>query len=209
MKPVGALAAILLLAASSALAANKPPENAPILPGGNSKEPISVEADKLVYFEKELKAVYTGNVIAIQGDSKLTCSMLTIFMEKAPAAPAAAPAKTADAHGAPPKGADAGGEPDGASSRMRHMDCAGPVTMVSKTQTATGDSGSYDKPQNKVLLIGHVTLSDGRNVTKGDRLTYDMTTGEAVIDKEGQHRITGQFLPGGADSASPAKPKVP
>ena len=46
-------------------------------------------------------------------------------------------------------------------------DAAGPVTVISKTQVATGDSGSYDKAEGKVWLIGHVTLSDGQNVTKG------------------------------------------
>ena len=66
------------------------------------------------------------------------------------------------------------------------MDAAGPVTVVSKTQVATGDRGSYDKDQNKVWLFGNVTLSDGGNVTKGDKLTYDLTTGEAVVEGEGQ-----------------------
>ena len=60
----------------------------------------------------------------------------------------------------------------------------GPVTVISKTQVATGDRGSYDKAQNKVWLIGNVTLSDGGNVTKGDKLTYDLTTGQATVDTE-------------------------
>ena len=57
------------------------------------------------------------------------------------------------------------------------MDCAGPVKVVSKTQTATGDAGSYDKGRNNVILTGHVVLTDGRNVTKGERLVYDLNTG--------------------------------
>ena len=70
------------------------------------------------------------------------------------------------------------------------MDATGPVTVVSKTQVATGDRGSYDKDQNKVWLFGNVTLSDGGNVTKGDKLTYDLTSGEAVVEvgKELQSR---------------------
>jgi lipopolysaccharide export system protein LptA len=192
MKPV-LVAAFWLLATADASRAGKPADGAAILPGGDSKAPISVEADKLVYFEKELKAIYTGNVVAIQGDSKLVCSMLTIYMEKT------------GADAAPGKAAAAGSAPQ--SSRMRHMDCAGPVTMMSKTQTATGDNGSYDKPSNRVLLIGHVTLSDGRNVTKGDRLTYDLTSGEATLQTgSSSPRITGSFVPGSADSATKSKP---
>jgi lipopolysaccharide export system protein LptA len=196
MKFAGAVAAFWLLTAASASAAGKAAPGDAILPGGDSKAPISVEADKLVYFEKELKAVYSGNVVAIQGDSKLTCSTLTIYMEKA------APAKASESAPA----AEQGVSPQ--STRMRHMDCAGPVTMVSKTQTATGDSGAYDKPSNRVLLSGHVVLSDGRNVTKGDKLIYDLTTGEATLQTgSSSPRVTGQFLPGSVDN--PTKSKTP
>ena len=87
MKSFGALAAIFVLATLSAqAAANKPTRGSPLLPGGNSKEPISIEADKLVYFDKEQKAIYSGNVVVIQGDTKLTCSTMTIHMEKTAAA---------------------------------------------------------------------------------------------------------------------------
>ena len=87
------------------------------------------------------------------------------------------------------------------------LEAAGPVTVVSKTQVATGDSGIYDKAQDKVFLIGHVTLSDGQNVTKGDKLTYDLKSGQATIDTNGgkSGRVHGQFTPanGAADQAKP------
>jgi len=202
MKPAHALAAICLLASSFAnAAASKSEQGSPLLPGGNSKAPVSIEADKLVYFDKEQKAIYSGNVIIIQGDPKLTRSTMPIYMEKSAAPSQAEPAKASDVPGSP--------GPAGDSSRVRHMDCAGPVTVLSKTQTATGDSGAYDKPQNKVWLIGHVTLSDGGNVTKGDKLTYDLTSGQATVDTGGASgRVKGQFLPGGGESGGSAKPKA-
>ena len=86
------------------------------------------------------------------------------------------------------------------------MDCAGPVTVASKTQTATADNGSYDKGHNNVVLNGHVVLTDGRNVTKGDRLTYDLDSGQAAVQGGGA-RVQGLFLPGSADAASGAKKK--
>jgi lipopolysaccharide export system protein LptA len=199
MKSFGALGAIFILATLSAHAAvNKPPASSPLLPGSDSKEPVSIEADKLVYYDKEQKAIYTGNVVVIQGDTKLTCSMMTIHMEKAAA-------------GAPAvKTADGSSPPSGESSHVSHMDCAGPVTVLSKTQTATGDSAVYDKPQNKVWLIGHVTLSDGGNVTKGDKLIYDLTSGQATVDTGGTaSRVKGLFIPGSGDHAASARPKAP
>ena len=86
------------------------------------------------------------------------------------------------------------------------MDCAGPVTVRSKTQTATADSGAYDKGRNDVVLSGHVVLTDGRNVTKGDRLVYDLATGQAAV-QGGASRVHGLFLPGSADPAGGHKKK--
>jgi lipopolysaccharide export system protein LptA len=196
---------LAFVAAAPAAAATKDAGSS-LLPGSGSKAPVSIEADKLVYFDKEQKAVYTGNVVVIQGDSKMTCSGLTIYMEKAAApgdaTPAAAATATADA---------AKDGASGSSSHVKHLDAAGPVTVVSKTQVATGDRGSYDKAQNKVWLIGNVTLSDGGNVTKGDKLTYDLTTGQATVDTGGAvGRVKGLFIsgsagPGGDDKSGASK----
>jgi lipopolysaccharide export system protein LptA len=88
---------------------------------------------------------------------------------------------------------------------VKHLDATGPVTVISKTQVATGDNGSYDKAEDKVRLIGHVTLSDGQNVTKGDKLTYDLKNGLATVDTSAKSgRVHGQFTPkSGADAAKP------
>jgi lipopolysaccharide export system protein LptA len=209
-----AFALFALIAAQPVAAAQKTgpaASPAPMLPGANSKEPISIDADKLDYFDKEQKAIYSGNVVAIQGDSKLTCSVLTIFLAKTEPQGADDAGKTADAGpaAAPGGGAGSGG------SQVKHMEAAGPVTLVSKTQVATGDRGSYDKDQNKVWLFGHVTLSDGDNVTKGDKLTYDLTTGEAVVEVgKSNDRVHGLFVPGSSppdaqDKQPPKKDAAP
>ena len=95
------------------------------------------------------------------------------------------------------------------NSGIKRLEASGPVTVVSKTQVATGDNGTYDKLEDKVYLIGHVTLSDGQNVTKGDKLIYDMKTGQATIDtgsgKSG--RVHGQFTPTSTSGADPSKAK--
>jgi len=202
-----ALAVLFAVGVAGAQAATKGSDSTSILPGGDSKAPISIEADHLDYFEKEGKAIYTGRVIAIQGDTKLSCSKLTILMEKSqPAAAATAPSAASAATGDP--STSSGGSAASASS-VKHMDCAGPVNVVSKTQTATADSGSYDKGRNSVVLIGHVVLSDGRNVTKGDRLVYDLTTGQATVQGGGSGvgRVTGLFLPGSSDPSNDGKKK--
>jgi lipopolysaccharide export system protein LptA len=154
-----------------------------ILPGGNSKEPVNIDAAKLDYFDKEQKLVYTGNVIAAQGKSNLRTGALVVFLTPKDAlAPAGVPSS---------------------SSQIRRMEAAGPVTIVSKDQIGTGDSGVYEKSENKVYLIGNVTLTEGPNVTKGDKLIYDLNTNQAAVTG----RVRSMFLQsGGTGDAKEPRP---
>src|ERR1700742_1727947 len=111
---LAAIAVALLWSSGVRAAAEKPsaPNDSPaIFPGTSSKEPISIDADKLVYYDKEHKAVYSGNVVVIQGDTKMTCSAMSVFLDHAPATGAAAsPPKeaTAPTNGQAGSPADAG-----------------------------------------------------------------------------------------------------
>ena len=120
----------------------------------------------------------------------MTCTAMTVFLDHAPTqgadhAPAQGAKPTTDGQSGPT-----------ADSGVKRLEATGPVTVISKTQVATGDNGSYDKGEGKVWLIGHVTLSDGQNVTKGDKLTYDLKTAEATVDTSAKSsRVHGQFVP--------------
>jgi lipopolysaccharide export system protein LptA len=162
-------AAALIVASAPALAQ----KTMPVLPGASSKDPVSIDAGKLDYFDKDQKLVYSGAVVATQGESRLKASVLTIFLQPAPTNP--------NGH------------------QMRRMEAQGPVTITAKDQIGTGDSGVYDKTENKVFLAGHVTLSQGANVTKGERLVYDLNTNQAVVlggtSAQGG-RVRSVFTPG-------------
>ena len=205
------LALLAAIGASTAVLGAGPADKSgagSMLPGTNSHEPVSIDAGKLDYYDKQQKLVYSGNVVAVQGDSTLKASMLTIFLDKTENA------------GQPSQGGEtaaaAAAAGPGAGSSVRHMDAKGPVTLISKDQIGTGDNGSYDKSENKVTLTGNVTLSQGTNVTKGDRLVYDLNTGQAqVFSGQTYGRVKSVFTPGSgspdspipAASATPAKKK--
>ena len=181
-----AVVVLLLMAWAVFPAYAEKPRSDAILPGGNSKDPVNIDAAKLDYFDKEQKLVYTGNVVATQGESKLEAGRLVIFLTpKDAAAPTGVPSS---------------------SSQIRRMEAAGPVTIVSKDQIGTGDSGIYEKSENKVYLIGNVTLTQGPNVTKGDKLIYDMNTKQAAVTG----RVRSKFLPnGGTGDAKEPRPARP
>jgi lipopolysaccharide export system protein LptA len=156
-------------------------QSGPVLPGGDSKEPINIDAAKLDYFDKEQKLVYTGDVVARQGEAMLKATALVLFLT-------------------PKSKADQAGVPSSAS-QLRRMEAAGPVTIISKDQIGTGDNGVYEKAQNKVYLTGNVTLTQGANVTKGDKLEYDLTTSQAVVTG----RVRSMFTPNSGAEGGGAK----
>lgn len=189
----------LAIAASAAGATAQPAKkgSGSLLPGSNSKEPVNIEAQKLDYYDREQKLVYTGNVVAVQGASTLKCSVLVIFLDKPPAGEAGQAQAPAPAGGA------------SGSGRVKRMEATGPVTITSKDQVGTGDRGVYEKSESKVYLYGNVTLSEGTNVTKGDRLVYDLNTTQAVV-YSGQStggRVRSVFTPSGDDKSDRKKPK--
>ncbi len=163
-----------------------------ILPGANPRQPISIDSERLEFADREQKMVYSGRVVARQGDSTLQSSVLTISLDANPAAPV----------GAAPPAAGAL-----SNSQVRHMDAAGPVTVTSKDQVGRGDRGVYDKLQNKIFLIGNVSLTKGVNTAHGARLVYDLDSGHAQITGG----VSSFFKPAaktGADANSGARRKL-
>ncbi|WP_439498070.1 LptA/OstA family protein [Bosea sp. (in: a-proteobacteria)] len=168
--------------------------------GGDSKEPIKIDADKLDVLDKENRAVFTGNVVAVQGETTVRCSVMTVFYEGRGGGGAAGAARPAT----PPPAPAAGGAQSNDSS-IRRIECKGPVTVVSKTQAATSDNAVFDRANNKVTMTGNVALNDGPNITRGDRLVYDTQTGIANVEGG---RVQGFFVPnsGEAGKTNPPKP---
>ncbi len=181
--------ALLVPAATSAAWAQSSKERAVGFGNfGSSKEPIKIDANKLEVFDREGRAVFSGDVVAVQGESTMKCTAMTVFYEQqnregGAAQPAAAPSQ-------------APGE-----SAIRKIDCKGPVTIVSKTQVATGDNATFDRGANKILLNGNAALSDGPNVTRGERVVYDINTGVASIDTKPGGRVRALFVPGSGGPA--------
>lgn len=163
--------------------------------GGGGKEPIKIDADRLDVFDRENKAVFVGNVVAVQGDSTIRCSTMTVHYKRGKEGKEGKDAKKDGA--APDEAAD---KPSGAQGMaengIQKVECAGPVTVVQKEQVATGDNAVFDQAAKRIVLTGNVVLSQCQNVTRGSRLVYDMNTGRANMDPVAGGRVSALFVPG-------------
>lgn len=176
--------------------------------GGDSKEPIKIDADKLDVLDKENKAIFKGNVVAVQGETTVRCTVMTVFYEGRGGGQGGAGAARATA----PTPAPAANGGQSSDSSIKRIECTGPVTVVSKTQAATSDNAVFDRANNIVIMTGNVALNDGPNITRGEKLTYNTVTGVANVETNRGGRVQGFFVPNsdtakpGAPGAAPAKP---
>ncbi len=159
--------------------------------GGQNNKPIEISADKLDVLQNDQKAIFSGNVIAVQGTTTMRAAQMTVFYRDA--ATAAKPA------------ADAG-----AAKGIYRIESTGNVVFTTPSETAIGDKAIYNVDTDAIDLTGaNVTLTQGQNILKGTALNHNMTTGRSILTGGAvagkPARVHGLFVPK-SDSKPAGKP---
>jgi lipopolysaccharide export system protein LptA len=148
------------------------------------KEDIAVDADQLEVIQNENKAIFTGKVVAKQGEMTLRSDKMIIYYAK--------------------KEQQQANSPMGA---LEKIEVIGDVHMTTKTESADGERGVYDAIREKIFLYGNVVLRKENNVLTGEALQYDMVTGSSILTGGGgvaaevkggkvkPKRVQGVFVP--------------
>ncbi len=159
----------------------------------NRDKPVKINAAELEVHDKDKMAVFSGDVHLVQGDTSMRSSKLVVFYDDQPPPPTPAPKSG--------KGAQASAQiTPQQNQQIKRVEAKGSVIVTQKDQTATGNEGIFDMRANTVTMLGNVLISQGPNVIKGDKLTVNMTTGDAQVtaattcDKP-PCRVTGVFDP--------------
>ncbi len=100
--------------------------------------------------DKNKTATFSGNVQVVQGDTTMKCQSLVVFYGQwrsciagnDKAAPAATPATTSKSTPGMPQGAQ----------YLRRFEALGGVTVITKDQNASGDTGIYDLKSKTITL---------------------------------------------------------
>jgi lipopolysaccharide export system protein LptA len=169
------LASTLVLGAlsGSASRAQQAQQSVSALKGHNSNAPVDVTADRIEVQERSDRAIFTGNVHAIQGEMTLDTPRLTV--------------------------AYSGGTGGNSNVQIKRLDAADGVVVKSPTEVAKGDFGVYDLDRKLITLIGNVQLNRESNQVNGSRLTIDLNSGRAVVDggppgvNQSGGRVSGHF----------------
>ena len=164
-----ALTAALATAASAQVKQEQPVS---ALKGHNSNAPVDVSADRIEVQDRADRAVFAGNVHAVQQDLTLDTPRLTVAYS---------------------------GGTGGNNVQIHRLDAAGGVVVKSPSETAKGDMGIYDLELKLITLSGNVQLDRENNQVSGQRLVIDLDSGRAVVDggppgvNSSGGRVTGHF----------------
>jgi|GEM_PF-887130 len=156
----------------------------------NSNLPIEISADSLEVLQQENKAIFTGNVIAVQGTFRLKADKMIIHYKQKDEDKKPAPTPATNA---PATGQDMG--------NITLIEVEGNVVLTNPEETAQGDKGEYQVATRIIHLTGNnVILTREKNVLRGTALEYNMETGRSVLTNgakttSGDKRVRGVFVP--------------
>ena len=153
----------------------------------SNDKPVEISSDMLDVEQEKNQAIFTGNVIVTQGEINMRADKMVVHYRNSPAA-----AGAAEAPSAAPKG-------------VYRIDADGNVIFTNPTDTARGSAAVYDVDKQTLDLTGEVLLTRDKNVLKGTRMNYNLTTGRSVLTAgggtvagqgKGNGRVHGLFIPG-------------
>jgi len=149
---------------------------------GRGDAPIDITSDQAEYLQFEGRGVYTGNVVAVQADSRITTDKLTIICQKAPAESGEAPA----------------------CEVIETLIAEGNIYFTAPDVRIKGDRAQYDYPSDTITITGDVILSRGADgVVRGKQVVYEVSEGRTVITA-GSDRVTSIFIPAPRNEPAPA-----
>ena len=191
--PAAALVMLALASAAWAEPAREPQKGGALFDAGsfgNKKEPIIITSDTLEYDYKTNVVVYRGDVIAVQGETKVRSDTLTVTL-------------AAQTNADPPDGAEKG------SQRLQEVVAAGNVRIDNATRWATGGHAVFEQGTRTLVLTENPVLHDGANEVSGERVTVYLDENRSVVES-GRRRVKATVFPNqGGDLAGPnaAPPK--
>jgi lipopolysaccharide export system protein LptA len=205
------LAALLCLAATPVLGAPPLKETRPPAKSGD-EFPLHITAAKLEADQNAGLVTFTGQVKATYGENILYSDRLLVYFQKKPEAAkgkARAPetAASREAGASSPLG-ELGGD------KLDHIVAQGSVRFVQGDRVATGQTATYYKDRDEVVLVGHPQLWQEANNLQGERIIFNLKDNKMRVEGSPHKRVEAHLYPAKQGTRSqgtsplPAKPKV-
>jgi lipopolysaccharide export system protein LptA len=142
-----------------------------------SEEQIQIVADKLVTHQTEQFAEFMGDVQARQGNFVITSEYLRIYYRDNP-----------QDH--------AKGQQTGKQGRVKRVVASGDVQVLFEEYTVETQQAEYDLDTQIVVLTGeNSTMTSGKNILTGSKITVNRRSGQIQVESSPQQRVRAVFYP--------------
>lgn len=118
----------------------------------DQSQPLEITADQLTVDQTAGSAVFEGNVVAGQGEMRLSAGRVQVEY------------------------ATENGTPTGEIERLL---ASGGVTLVNGAEQAEARDAVYAVGSSEIIMSGDVILTQGQNALSGEKLIVDLTSGQA------------------------------
>ncbi len=142
--------------------------------------------DELEYWDAKRFAVARGDAVVVREDKTLKADIVTAYFA--------------------PKSAQKTKKQKGQGGDIDAVDAHGHVTIVTKSETATGDRGRYNVKTGIATLLDNVTLTRGTDTLNGAYAVVNMNTGVSTLyskapgaKSDKPQPVRGKFSPKKAD----------
>lgn len=130
--------------------------------------PLDISADRGEVFDAEGRVVYTGDANVVRGGTRLRADRIEAFFTRTG---------------------------NGGFSDLQRILAEGEVFYVTEREIARGDQGVYDLVEGVITLTGSVVLTQGCNVSTGERLIVNIDSGAAQLSGGGENqRVRSVFF---------------
>jgi len=138
--------------------------------GGDARQPVDVTSEQLYVNDNARAALFTGSVVAVQGESTLRSPQLHVLYEGRAAA-----GLTTSSSAQPSEG-----------SRLSRLVAKDGAVMTSGIdRRVSSDEVDFDARADTALFTGNVLVNQQRNVLQGRRLYVDRRSGRSRLDSPG------------------------
>jgi lipopolysaccharide export system protein LptA len=151
----------------------------------DTKLPIEISSDSLEVLQHDNKAIFKGNVIAVQGTLRLKSDVMIVHYHQKNEQSAQPPKPKSGA--ATPAGSAAN-----AMGAISLIEVEGNVFVATPEESAKGDKGDYNADSKLLHLFGtNVVLTRDKNILRGTALEYNLETGRSILTN-GADTVSGK-----------------
>ena len=141
------------------------------------KGPIQITSDRLDAYDDKGIVLFSGNVVAVQGDTVINADKLYLYYDKKEGAGDSLAGITTN------------------SGKIKKIELKDNVTIKKEGKIVTGDRAIFYNVEQKIIMTGNAVMRDGDNVIKGDRITVFLEENRGIVDGSSGKRVTATIYP--------------